>query len=487
MKIVVIGSGFAGLAASALLAQAGHEVTLLEKNDQPGGRARIWQSDGFTFDMGPSWYWMPEVFENFYNLFGKKTSDFYDLRRLDPGYRVVFGPDDQVDVPADMRALEAVFERLEPGSTPRLREFLKQAAYKYEVSMRDYVFRPSHGIGEFMDARLIAEGFRIQMFSSMRKHIHGMFRNDKLRELLEFPVLFLGATPANTPALYSMMNHADLALGTWYPMGGMVEIVKAMTAIALEQGVKLELNAEVTKIDVANGRAERVHTSKGIFEADVVVAGADYRHVEQELLPKSARDYSADYWEKRTMSPSSLLFYVGVNKKLQNVQHHTLFFDEDFDQHAYQIYDKPAWPTRPLFYTSVTSVTDPGCAPEGQDALTVLVPLAPGLPDSEAEREKLWQLFRQRFEKHTGNTLNDNEIVVRRSYAMRDFEQDYHSWKGNAYGLANTLFQTAFFKPRLKSKSVSNLYYTGQLTVPGPGVPPALISGQIVAREVLKR
>lgn len=485
-RVIIIGAGFAGLAAAALLGKAGYKVTILEKNDQAGGRCRLWEKDGFTFDMGPSWYWMPDIFESFFNLFGKKVSDYYELIRLDPAYRVYFGPEaDYIDIPAHRQALDELFESIEPGSSKGLQSFLDQAAYKYEVGMRDYVFRPSHNIFEFFDVRLLRESFRIQMFTSMAKHVRKYFSHPKLLKLLEFPVLFLGATPENTPALYSMMNHADLTLGTWFPKGGMYEIVKAMVAIAEEQGVQIELSTEVKEIGVHNGKAQMVHTNRGDFEADMVIANSDYQHTDQTLLAPNHRHYSANYWEKRTMSPSSLLFYVGINKPLPQILHHNLFFDEDFDLHAQEIYETPRWPSKPLFYVSATSLTDPSMAPESHENLFFLIPLAPGLTDSEAQRDHYFDVILDRFEQIVGTSIKDH-IILKRSYAMQDFERDYHSFKGNAYGLANTLWQTAFFKPKLRSKRVKNLFYTGQLTVPGPGVPPSLISGQIVAKEVAK-
>lgn len=482
---IVIGSGFAGLAAASLMAKSGMKVSILEKNDQAGGRARIWKKDGFHFDMGPSWYWMPDVFEEYFALFGKKVEDFYELKRLDPSYRVYFGQDDWTDIPASMEELEALFETIEPGSSKGLREFLEQAAYKYQVGMKDYVFRPSLSIKEFMDLRLLRESFRIQIFSSMSKHVRKYFSNPKLIKILEFPVLFLGATPQNTPAMYSMMNYADLALGTWYPMGGMNKIVQAMVSIAEEQGVDIHLNTEVTEIEVSEGTATKVITNNGNYVADVVIANSDYQHTDQRLLAAPHRQYSSTYWDKRTMSPSSLLFYLGVDKRLSGLLHHNLFFDEEFDLHAKEIYEEPKWPTKPLFYASLTSQTDPLAAPEGKENMFILIPLAPGLEDSEEQREKYYHLVMDRLEKITGQSIREH-VILKRSYAMEDFEKDYYSYKGNAYGLANTLLQTAFLKPRLKSTKVQNLYYTGQLTVPGPGVPPSLISGQVVAKEVVK-
>ncbi|GGH09014.1 phytoene desaturase family protein [Pedobacter zeae] len=483
--VTVIGAGFAGLAAAALLAKDGCEVTVIEKNEMAGGRARTWQKDGFLFDMGPSWYWMPDVFENYYNLFGKTASDFYTLKRLNPSYRIYFGKNDTIDVPATLDDLYALFEKLEPGSSNNLQHFLAQAKYKYDVGMNEYVFKPSHSVMEYFDPRLALSGIKLQLLGNMRKHVQHLFKNERLRKLLEFPVLFLGATPQNTPALYSLMNYADLVLGTWYPIGGMHKIVAAMQHIAESQGVKFIFDTEVTKIEVKNNLAEYVITNKGNFKSDFVVGNADYHHIDQHLFDTPYRNYSKKYWEKRTMAPSCLLFYIGLNKKLDNVLHHNLFFDENFDQHAEEIYSHPQWPSKPLFYVCCPSVTDKSIAPEGCENLFFLIPLAPGLKDNESKREEYFNLMIERFKQLTGNDLNGH-ILVKRSYAMSDFAADYHAFKGNAYGLANTLKQTAFLKPRMKSK-VTNFLYTGQLTVPGPGVPPAIISGQVAAKEIKKK
>ncbi|MEY3238843.1 MAG: hypothetical protein RIR11_281 [Bacteroidota bacterium] len=485
-KIVVIGSGFAGLSAACHLAKAGYNVTLLEKNEMAGGRARKFEVDGFVFDMGPSWYWMPDVFESFFAAFGKKVSDYYQLKRLDPSYSVWFGANQRMQVPAKMNELEAMFEANEPGSVPNLRKFLKEAQYKYEVGMNDFVQKPSHNIMEFADMRVLKSLFRIQMFTSMSSHVRRLFKNDQLIQLLEFPVLFLGATPQNTPALYSLMNYADMSLGTWYPMGGMHKIVEGMVSLATELGVKIELNSEVKEIIVKDSKATSVKTIDGnIFDADVVIGGADYHHIDTQLLKQNERNYSDQYWDKRAMAPSSLLYYIGLNKRLKNLNHHNLFFDEDFNQHAQDIYTNPDWPKKPLFYASVPSVTDPSVAPSGCENLFLLIPVAPGLADSEAVREHYYDLVMNRLEQLSGQSVRD-AVIYKRSYAHSDFVKDYHAFKGNAYGLANTLLQTAFLKPKIKSKKVKNLYYTGQLTVPGPGVPPSLISGEVVAKEIIK-
>ncbi|MCC6462393.1 MAG: phytoene desaturase [Saprospiraceae bacterium] len=485
-KVLVLGAGFAGLSAACHLAARGFEVTILEKNDSPGGRARQFSAQGFVFDMGPSWYWMPDVFEQFFAHFGKKVSDYYELERLDPSYTVYFGPGDRMDVPAGTAALEELFERHEPGSRDNLRKFLREAEYKYRVGMQDFVQKPSHSIWEFADWRIAASLFRLQMFTSLSKHVRGLFSNERLLQLLEFPVLFLGATPQNTPALYSLMNYADMALGTWYPKGGMYKIVEGMVALARELGVSIELNQEVRHIAVEGRQARRVVTTSGReYTADVVVGAADYHHVETQLLDPAHRSYSETYWQSRTMAPSSLIFYLGLNKRLDGLLHHNLFFDEDFGQHAIDIYDRPRWPEKPLFYVSAPSITDPTVAPEGCENLFILIPIAPGLDDTPALREHYYNLVMQRLARVTGQRVGE-AVVYRRTYALSDFVNDYHAFKGNAYGLANTLLQTAFLKPKLKSRRVDNLFYTGQLTVPGPGVPPSLISGEVVAREICK-
>jgi phytoene desaturase len=484
-KVIVIGSGFAGLSAATNLAVMGYDVTILEKNDCPGGRARVFKQDGFTFDMGPSWYWMPEVFEQYFEKFGKKRSDYYDLTRIDPSYTITFQDGDVMRLPANMTELENLFESYEKGSSVNLRQFLKEGKYKYDVGMGEFVVKPSHNILEFIDWRVIKSFFHLQMFTNMSSYVRKLFKNEKLIQLLEFPVLFLGATPWNTPALYSLMNYADMSLGTWYPKGGMFEIVRGMVSLAEEKGVKIRLSQEVKKIDVEHGKATKVITQNEIFDCDIVVGGADYHHLDQQVLEPKDRNYTEGYWDKRTMAPSSLLFYLGINKKLQNLEHHNLFFDADFNLHATEIYEHPKWPTKPLFYVSVPSKTDDSIAPEGMENVFLLIPLAPNLEDTEGLREKYYDIIMDRLEKHTKQDIRSH-VVYKRSFAHNDFKADYNAYKGNAYGLANTLLQTAFLKPKLKSKKVGNLWFTGQLTTPGPGVPPSLISGHVVADDIFK-
>lgn len=484
-KIIVIGAGFAGLATATSLADKGFEVTILEKNTTLGGRARLFEVDGFRFDMGPSWYWMPDVFENYFAKFNKKPSDYYDLIRLDPSYAVIFDSNTKVDIPAGIEKLKALFESIEIGSGARLEAFLHQAAYKYDVGMNKFVWKPSRSLSEFVSLKLLYDLGRMDVLQSFATHIRKFFTDPKLLQLMEFPILFLGATPENTPAMYSLMNYAEIALGTWYPMGGMHEIVKGMVSLAQEKGVNILCNQNVEKIEITGSKAKKVITQHTSFEADVVVAGADYHHVDTQLLGEY-RNYSDQYWDKRTLAPSSLLYYLGVNKRIPKLLHHNLFFDEDFKQHAHEIYTQPQWPSKPLFYVSAPSKTDPTVAPAGHENLFILIPVAPDLKDDdEATREYYFDLVMNRLEAYVGEEIRPH-IVYKRTFAHSDFRADYNAFKGNAYGLANTLLQTAFLKPKLKNKKVANLFYTGQLTVPGPGVPPSLISGLVVAEEVAK-
>ncbi len=485
--INIIGSGFSGISAAAYLAQAGHQVHVFEKNSSLGGRARQYSTEnGYVFDMGPSWYWMPGVFERFFGDFGFTVSDFYKLILLDPSFEVVYPGMESLHVPENFEELCKVFERIEPGSSLKLKKFMDEAEYKYKKGMESLVYKPGLSLAEFADLDLIKGTIRLQVFSSFSKHVRKFFKHPKLIALMEFPVLFLGAMPQDTPALYSLMNYAGLKLGTWYPEGGFGKVIDAMAEVAKTQGAHFHVGTEVTRINLNGNQSSGVTIDGKFFESDVVIASADYHHVENNLLPAEYRNYSEDYWKKKTFAPSCLIYYLGVNKKLKNIQHHTLFFDEDLYDHAIEIYKTEKWPNKPLFYVCCPSQTDDTVAPQGHENLFLLMPIAPGLEDTEAMREKYFDIMMDRLETKLGEAIRDS-IDYKKSYCVKDFKLDYNSYKGNAYGLANTLMQTAILKPKIRNKKINNLFYTGQLTVPGPGVPPSIISGKVVADQVINQ
>ncbi len=474
---IIIGAGFSSLSAACYLAKEGNRVTVLEKNENIGGRASQYVRDGFTFDMGPSWYWMPGVFEKFFADFGKKPSDYYHLEKLSPAYSVYFGENDFFTVEDTLDKIYSAFEKEETGSSKKLEKFVNRARKNYEIAIDDLVYNPGVSPMELVSTKTVANLH--QFFSTISRDVRSAFKNPRLIAILEFPVLFLGAKPSKTPSFYSFMNYADFGLGTWHPKGGMYSVVNAMIDLASSLGVEFKTNAAVDEIVVENGKAKGVQVNGGFTKADIVLSGADYHHTET-LLPKAYRQYSESYWDKKVFAPSSLLFYVGFDKKIKNVQHHTLFFDVDFEAHSEAIYDDPKWPKDPLFYANFPSITDATFAPEGKEAGFFLVPLAPNLKDSEVLREDYFKKIIDRFETLTNQKVSD-AVLFKESFCVNDFKDRYNSYKGNAYGMANTLLQTAFLRPKLKSKKVEGLYFTGQLTVPGPGVPPSLISGKLVS------
>ena len=482
-RVAIIGSGFSALSAASYLSRSGFEVDVYEKNSSLGGRARVFHEQGYSFDMGPSWYWMPDIFEKFFADFEKKPSDYYNLTRLSPAYQVFFEGEDKVEIPSSIDEIYTLFDSIESGAGNQLRKFINSAEFNYKAAMDEIVYKPGKSVLELVTPETVS---RVnQFFTSIRSTIRKRFTNPQLIKILEFPVLFLGAKPEDTPAFYNFMNYADLVLGTWYPMGGMYKIVEGMTELATSLGTKFHTSSSVDEIVLRDGEAKGLIVNGEFKEADFVLSGADYHHTET-LLSSNNRQYSEKYWNKRTFAPSALIFYVGVKKKLNNLLHHNLFFDEEFDEHAVEIYDEPKWPNKPLFYVSAPSVTDSSVAPEGHENLFFLVPLAPGLEDSEEEREKYFDKVMERLERRTGNQIRE-AIDYKRSFCVSDFKSEYNSYKGNAYGMANTLRQTAFLRPKIQSSKVSNLFFTGQLTVPGPGVPPALISGKISSQLIIKQ
>lgn len=483
-KVSVIGSGFSGLSTAAFLAKEGHTVSIFEKNDTVGGRARQFSDNGFVFDMGPSWYWMADVFEKFFHQFGKKASDYFNLVQLDPGFQIIFDQNNTLQISSDWQAVCDLFEHFEKGSSQKLNAFMKEAEYKYDIGINQLVYEPGLSLAEVCKPDIFLNVFKLQVFTSYRNHVAKYFKNPFLKSLLEFPVLFLGTAPHQTPALYSLMTYSGIKKGTFYPMGGFGKVIDAFKQICLEQGVTIHTGEDVQSVNIKDRKIQSIQTNQRVFETDVLIGSADYSHVDGKILPKKYSNYSPSYWQNRTFSPSSLLFYVGVNKKIDKLVHHNLFFDEDIQQHTDEIYKNPQWPKQPLFYVCCPSKTDPEVAPKGKENLFFLMPIAPGLEDNEEIREKYFKIMIKRLEKYTNQSI-ETAIEYKKSYCVNDFVQDYNAYKGNAYGLANTLLQTANLKPKIINKKLSNLFYTGQLTVPGPGVPPSIISGQVVAKHIV--
>ncbi|MDM1043081.1 MULTISPECIES: phytoene desaturase family protein [Empedobacter] len=484
-RIAIIGSGFSGLSAAAYTAKEGHEVHVFEKHNQPGGRARqLNTEEGYVFDMGPSWYWMPDVIQDFFEDFGYTTSSFFELISLNPQFEMIFS-DEKIDVPENFEALKATFEKIEKGAGFQLEKFMKSAKFKYEVGMKDFVHKPCANWSEFISLKIAKSALRLDLLSNFRAYVARYFKDKKLRALMEFPVIFLGASPEKIPALYSLMNYGGYVLGTYYPKGGFYQLVLAMKKVAEEQGANFHFNSNVEKINVKNQKVSSLLINGKIHEFDEVIASSDYHHTET-LLNEEYRNYTADYWRERTFAPSCLIFYLGFNETIPHLKHHTLFFEHDLDLHIDSIYEDKRWPEKPLFYTCCPSKTDHSVAPNGKENLFLLMPIATGINDNEFVRQKYLTEMLLRLEKHTGTQDLQSKIDFKKSYCVRDFVSDYNAYGGNAYGLANTLNQTAVLKPKIRNKKLKNLFYTGQLTVPGPGVPPSIISGKIVANEINK-
>ncbi len=482
-KVSIIGSGFSSIAAACYLSKYGFDVHVYEKNSMVGGRASRKKIKGFTFDIGPTWYWMPDIFENFFSDFSKTPQDFYELERLDPSYQVYFGEKDSILLKDSFEKRCDQFEKIEKGSRKKLKIFMAQAKVNYKIAIGEVVYK-MYG-KSFFELITINTIKKVKyFFTTIKKQIVNKFKNPKLIQILQFPVLFLGAKPSATPAFYNFMSYADFGLGTWHPKNGMYSVVIGMEKLAKELGVKFYLKSKVEKILISNNKASGVRVNGNDFFSDFVLSGADYAHTES-LLDLKYRMYSKKYWDKKIFAPSALLFFIGFNKKIKNVSHHTLFFDTNFDKHAISIYDKPSWPSEPLIYSNFPSVTDKTMAPKDKESCTILIPIAPGIEDSKKLRKSYFELIINRIEKLTEQSLKDH-ILFYESFCINDFINDYNSYKGNAYGLANTLMQTAFLRPKLKSKKVKNLFFSGQLTVPGPGVPPALISGKLSAELINK-
>ena len=489
MFILVIGSGFGGLSVASLLAKQGHKVTVLEKNSQPGGRARVYSDQGYSFDMGPSWYLMPDVFEAFFKEFDKKPEEYYDLIRIDPSYRIFFDKEGVTDVSASLESNFDLFNSFEKNGGEKLRKYLTQAERHYRLAMDEMIYREYDRIWDLFNGKLALEGFKLPLFNNIDSYVSKWFKSPKSKKILEYSIGFIGGSPQNTPALYYIMNHVDLKLGVWYPAeGGISRVVKAMVDLGKEYGVEYRFDSEVTKIGIEKGKANRVYVGDEVYEPDLVIVNADYAYSEINLVDEKHQTYDANYWDKRVMAPSALVIYIGIDKKLPKLEHHNLFLTTDWDQGFDSVFDpkKAKWPESPSYYINVASKNDPTIAPEGGETIFVLVPLAPDLEDTPELREQYYNKLVSHIETLAEEPIIGHE-VVKRIFCVNDFREEYNAYKGTALGLTHTLMQTALFRPSHKSKKVDNLYYTGHYTHPGIGMPMCIISSQVLAKTIEKR
>jgi phytoene desaturase len=485
-SVVVVGGGFGGLSAACYLADAGADVTLLEKNEQLGGRASRLESDGFRFDMGPSWYLMPDVFEEFFGRFDRTPSDYYRLTRLDPHYRVFFKDGDRVDVVPDLETNRETFESYEPGAGEKLDEYLRKSERNYRIGMEHFVYEDRTTLADYLDLDVAKNAWGLSLLGSMQDHVERYFDHPKLQQLMQYTLVFLGGAPNNTPALYNLMSHVDFNMGVYYPEGGVGAVVDGIAELGGELGVTFRTDAPVAEIRGREGAFVARTESGEEFYADYAVSDADYRHTEMELLPPEKRQYDADYWESRTYAPSAFLLYLGVEGDVEPLAHHTLVLPTDWDDHFETIFGEPAWPDDPAYYLCVPSETDDDVAPEGHSNLFALVPVAAGLDDAPERRAAFRDQVLSDIEAHTGVDL-EGRIVFEETFCVDDFAARYNSTKGTALGLAHTLRQTALFRPPHRSKAVEGLYFTGSFTTPGIGVPMCLISGQLTAEAMANR
>ncbi len=488
MQVVIVGAGFGGLSAAALLARDGFKVTVIEKNEQPGGRGSVYSSKGFNFDMGPSWYLMPDIYQNFYQEFDKQPEDFFELERLDPSYRMFFGDKKVVDISADLDKNYKLFETFEKGGAEKLKKYLDSSKELYDFSIEEMLYKDYRSVLDLIDGQLILKGYKLRLWENLQHYVNNQFQSDEARKILEYSIGFLGGAPDKTPSFYHLVSHADLNLGVWYPQGGLRKVVQSVYQLGESYGAKFHFNETVELLEVHEKRVKRVITDKAVHEADIVIVNADYPHSEMELLTDEYQTYKKDYWEKRTLSPSALVAYIGVKKKIDGLAHHNLFLNKDWEEGFESVFDpeKAAWPENPSYYVNVPSITDKSAAPEGSDTLYILVPLAPGLEDTNELREKFLNHIMNDLESKLGLDIR-KDIVVQKIFALNDFKDRYNAYQGTAFGLTHTLNQTALWRPAHESKKVKNLYYTGQYTHPGIGVPMTMVSSQIVVNEIKEK
>ena len=486
MKIAIIGAGIGGLGTACLLAQAGHDVTIYEKNDQVGGRAGLIEADGFKFDAGPSWYLMPKVFEHFFGLLGEDVNQLLNLKRLDPAFRVTFaGRGQSLDIHANRKQDRQTFESIEPSAGRQLEKHLNQAEYIYRRAEEHFLYKSFDSAKDFMSPPLAAEATRLQLFGSWHKTVSRHFKDPRLQHILEYPAVFLGGSPYKLPAFYGLLNHVVMDQGVFYPAGGIHAVIKTLEALARQSDVIIKTCTPVQQIVTDGGHATGVKASGKTFEFDAIISNADRHHTETALLEPAQRDHSSAYWQRRTVAPSALLIYLGVNRRYANLRHHNLLFAEGWADNFKQLSKAESWPTDPSLYVCAPSRTDPTVAPKDHENLFVLVPVAAGLKYTQAELEDFADKILAKLEAELKLTGLHKHIVYKKLFCVDDFAEQFNAFHGSGLGLAHTLRQSAAWRPKNKSRKVKNLYFVGADTHPGIGLPSCLIAAELVAKRLL--
>jgi phytoene desaturase len=484
---IVIGAGVGGLATANILAKTGYNVTVIEQNNGPGGRMDILHEQGFTFDTGPSWYLMKDVFDQYFNLFNKQTTDYYELARLDPAYKVFFDYRQPVVVKQSYAQNKKLFETLEPGAAKKLDKYLSRAELSYRLALEHFLYNPFTKLTSVARREVLraVPAFSGLFATNLHRYISRRFSALPIQQILEYPSVFLGASPFNTPALYQLMSYLDFKEGVFYPKsGGMYSITSALMSLGKELGVTYQFGQSVDKIVVADRRATGVRAAGKTVNADIVISNADLHFTETQLLEPEHQTYPKSYWQKRNPGPSALLLYLGVRGALPELEHHNLFFTKQWRQNFDDIYKHQTWPKQASVYVSKTTATDQSTAPKGHENVFVLVPLPPNSQLSAAKQKAYVNHCLDQIGKQAGITDFRDRIVYQQVRSPQWFEQRFNSWQYSALGMAHTLRQSAFLRPNVRSKKIDNLFYVGAGTQPGIGVPMCLISAQLVYKSL---
>jgi len=497
-RIAVVGAGFGGLSAASYLTDAGADVTVFERNEHPGGYAGRIERDGFRIDTGPSWYLMPEVFDRFFQHFGREVEEFYELTELEPLYEIYWKDGDHAEIPSTRQGQKQLFESYESGAGSKLDDYLSDAAEAYELGMDRFVYPSRSRLRDMMDLDIIRSVRALPKLRTMDTYVKSYFTHPKLRQIAEYKLVFLGGSPYNTPAIYTLMSHVDMNLGVYHPTGGIASVIDGMVTLATDLGVTIHTDTPVTSIEplsradetrqqfeITTGKGPDGNTAEtdgGRF--DRVVANAAPTHVERDLLPEEYANREA-YWNSRTYAPSAYLLYLGVNGEVDGLEHHSLILPNDWQPHFDRIFDEAGWPDDPAYYVHVPSKTDDTVAPDGHEAVVILVPLAPGLEDDTETLEQFRKLVLDDLAETTGVEFRDR-IVLEESACVSTFADRFNAPEGTALALSHTLGQTGPLRPAHRAPGVDGLYYVGAYTNPGIGMPMCLLSGEHVTNAIIE-